>query len=60
MPLGSAEFTASIKTKLSPVPGLSAFGGRMEVGGNVLITKLVYTGTKEALGGQTPPLEMER
>lgn len=32
----------------------------MEVHGTVLITKLVDRGTKEALGGQTSPLEMER
>lgn len=39
---------------------VSIFFG-MEVSGTVFITKLVDTGTKEALGGQQPPpLEMER
>lgn len=60
MPLGPEKFTASIKEKFSPVSGLSAGFFQMEVGSTVLITKLVDTGTKEVLGGQTPPLEMER
>lgn len=59
MTLHPVELTANIKTKFSPVPDCQHFSG-MEVCGNVLITKLVDRGTKEALGGQTPPLETER
>lgn len=59
MTLCPVELTASIKTKFSPAPNCQHFSG-MEVYGTVLITKLVDRGRKEALGGQTPPLEMER
>lgn len=59
MTLCPVELTANIKTKFSPIPNCQHFSG-MEVCGTVLITKLVDRGTKEALGGQTPPLEMER
>lgn len=59
MTLCPVELTASTKTKFSPVPNCQHFSG-IEVCGAVLTTKLVDRGTKEALRGQIPPLEMER
>lgn len=58
MTLCPVELRASIKTKFSPVPVRQHFSGMVVHG--TMITKLVDRGRKEALGGQTSPLEMER